>query len=194
MEDEQGRIAAARQGSSEAFTGLVEAYQARIRGYIARWVRDPATVDDLAQEVFLAAWKGIHAYRGDAPFGIWLAGIARLQTVTHIRSAARRRRLREDVVADAVEGWRLQALEADSDRLADRLAAVEQLRHCLDGLAPDQRALVAAHYVAGRACVDLARERDQEPGAVRMALLRIRQSLRACVERAASDGLTGEPA
>lgn len=194
MDDEQGRIAAARQGSAEAFTSLVEAYQARVRGYIARWVRDPATVDDLAQEVFLAAWKGIAAYRGESPFGVWLAGIARLQTVSHIRSAARRRRLRDDAVADAVESWRLQALEADSDRLAERLAAVEQLRRCLDGLGRDQRELVAAHYVAGRACVDLARERDQEPGAVRMALLRIRQTLRACVERSGGDALVGEPA
>lgn len=194
MDDEHGRIAAARQGSAEAFTGLVEAYQARIRGYIARWVRDPATVDDLAQEVFLAAWKGMAAYRGEAPFGVWLAGIARMQTISHIRSAVRRRRLRDDVVADAVEGWRLQALEADSDRLADRLAAVEQLRRCLDDLEPGQRELIAAHYVAGRTCVDLAGERAQEPGAVRMALLRIRQSLRTCVERAGHAGLAGEPA
>jgi RNA polymerase sigma-70 factor, ECF subfamily len=194
MSDEPELIDAARQGSAEAFTALVTTYQARIRGYLARWIRDPSTVDDLAQEVFLAAWKGLANFRSDAPFGVWLAGIARHQALTYIRSDSRRRQLRGDLIAETADAWRLKALEADSDRLGERLAEVERLKRCLEGLTAQQRSLVDAHYLAGRACVDIARERDQEAGTVRMALMRVRQTLRACVERGTADAMTGDPA
>jgi RNA polymerase sigma-70 factor (ECF subfamily) len=176
-------LAAARGGSTSAFTGLVEVYQARVRGYLARWVRDPATVDDLAQEVFLAAWRGLSGFDGAVPIGAWFAGIARNQALMHLRAEGRKQARRGDVLDAALQDWRLKALESDGDRLAVRLSEVEALRACLDGLAPHQRTLVEAHYVAGRTCHDIAQERAQEDNAVRMAMLRIRQSLRACLER-----------
>lgn len=180
---EAALLDAARAGSTSAFTGLVEAYQARVRGYLARWVRDPATVDDLAQEVFLAAWRGLSGFDGVVPIGAWFAGIARNQALMHLRAEGRKQARRGDVLDAALQDWRLKALEADGDRLAIRLGEVEALRACLDGLAPHQRALVEAHYVAGRTCHDIALERAQDDGAVRMAMLRIRQSLRTCLER-----------
>src|ERR1043165_417901 len=180
---ENDLLAAARDGSTSAFTGLVEAYQARVRGCVARWVRDPATVDALAQEVFLAAWRGLDAFDGAVPVGAWFAGIARNQALMHLRSEGRMRARHGDVLDAALQEWRLKALEADGERLAVRLGEVEALRACLDGLVPHQRALVEAHYVAGRTCHDIAQERAQEDNTVRMAMLRIRQSLRTCLER-----------
>jgi RNA polymerase sigma-70 factor (ECF subfamily) len=190
---EAALLAAAQRGSTSAFTRLVEAYQARVRGYLARWVGDPATVDDLAQEVFLAAWRGLAGFDGGVPIGAWFAGIARNQALMHLRSESRRRARSGDVLDAALHDWRQKALESDGERLALRLGEVDALRRCLDGLAAHQRALIEAHYVAGRSCHDLARERDQEDNAVRMAMLRIRQSLRTCLERRLG-GDTGEGA
>lgn len=50
-------------------------------------------VDDLAQEVFLAAWKSLANYRGDSPLKSWLLGIAKHKVEDHYR-----RRLREALV------------------------------------------------------------------------------------------------
>ena len=87
-----------------------------------------------------------------------------------------------------MQDWHLKELEADGERLATRLGEVEALRDCLETLAETQRTLVEAHYVAGRSCADIAREREQEDGTVRMAMLRIRQTLRVCVERRLAGG------
>lgn len=183
MTDEAALISEAQGGSADAFTSLVVLHQARVRGYLARWVRDPSQVDDLAQEVFIAAFRGLGGYVGEAPFGAWLAGIARNQALVHLRTERRRHQRQGDLLAEAVEGWRVRSLESDSERLAERLAEVTALRGCLDGLSQTQRSLVDERYLAGRSCADIARDRDLGQSAVRMSLLRVRQTLRACLER-----------
>ena len=103
MPDEDEIVNAAREGSAEAFTALVAAYQARVRGYLARWVRDAATVDDLAQEVFLAAYRNLRGFDGAVPIGAWFAGIARNQALTHLRSLRRKRAREADAFAAAFQ-------------------------------------------------------------------------------------------
>lgn len=188
MRSEAELLTAAQGGSTSAFTALVEAYQARVRGYLARWVRDSATVDDLAQEVFLAAFRNLARFDGAVPLGAWFAGIARNQALNHLRSEQRRHARQGDALTATVQDWHLKELEADGERLATRLSEVEALRDCLQSLAEHQRTLVEEHYIAGRSCADIARDRAQEDGTVRMAMLRIRQTLRVCVERRLADG------
>jgi RNA polymerase sigma-70 factor, ECF subfamily len=183
MDCDDAVIDQARAGSTTAFTVVVETYQARVRGYLARWVRDAATVDDLAQEVFLAAFRGLKGFDGAVPIGAWLAGIARNQALNHLRGERRRRARHHDAVEMAMHDWHLRELEADGDRLAWRLGEIEILRACLDDLAPEQRALLDGHYLHGRSCAELARERERDPDGMRMVLLRIRSTLRACLER-----------
>ena len=181
-------LAAVKAGSTTAFAALVEAYQARVRGYLARWVRDAATVDDLAQEVFIAAFRNIGRFDGAVPIGAWFAGIARNQALNHLRTEHRRGARQGDALAATLQEWRLKALESDGDLLATRLLEVEALRSCMDALAANQRELVEEHYMAGRSCADIARDRAQEQGTVRMTMMRIRHSLRACLERQLADG------
>lgn len=75
------------RGDQHAFRQLVLRYQSPVR----RWSRrlcngDEAAGDDLAQEVFLKAYRSLRQYRGDARFSTWLYRIA-------FNLAASRRRL-----------------------------------------------------------------------------------------------------
>jgi len=56
----------------EAFTELVRLHQAKIRAYIGRFLRDDELVDDLAQETFVAAFRGLSKFGHDAPFRLGL--------------------------------------------------------------------------------------------------------------------------
>lgn len=61
----------------KAFAGLVNLHQARIRGYLLRLTRgDKDLSDDLAQDVFMNAFRKIKTYRGDGSFSGWLHRIA----------------------------------------------------------------------------------------------------------------------
>jgi RNA polymerase sigma-70 factor (ECF subfamily) len=60
-----------------AFSALARLNQSKVRGLLLRLTRgDHAAADDLAQETFLEAWRGIRNFRGESSFSTWLYRIA----------------------------------------------------------------------------------------------------------------------
>ena len=64
-------------GHHDAFRLIVRAFGLPLRCYIASQVHHPNDVDDLTQEVFLAAYRRLDSFRRGDDFGAWLRGIAR---------------------------------------------------------------------------------------------------------------------
>jgi RNA polymerase sigma-70 factor, ECF subfamily len=75
-EAERDAIAASKRGEREAFDVLVERYQRSIYRLCYRYVNDHEDANDLAQEVFLKAWRAIGRFRGESAFSTWLYRIA----------------------------------------------------------------------------------------------------------------------
>ncbi len=75
-EAERDAIAACRRGEREAFDVLVARYQRSIYRLCYRYVNSHEDANDLAQEVFLKAWRAIGRFRGDSAFSTWLYRIA----------------------------------------------------------------------------------------------------------------------
>lgn len=72
-----------------AFGELVHRHQSAVRHFLRHLSGgDAALADDLAQETFLQAWRGLANYRGTASFSTWLLGIAH----NHWRNARRKQR------------------------------------------------------------------------------------------------------
>lgn len=69
----------------ELFAELFRRYQTRVATWCGRLVRDPTRGMDLAQEVFLRAWRYRHTFRGDARVSTWLYAIARNHCLNAIR-------------------------------------------------------------------------------------------------------------
>jgi RNA polymerase sigma-70 factor (ECF subfamily) len=66
----------AQQGSDEAFTNLVEAYQKHVYNLCFRMLGEPESAEDAAQETFLRAYQHLHRYDRKRPFATWLLSIA----------------------------------------------------------------------------------------------------------------------
>jgi DNA-directed RNA polymerase specialized sigma24 family protein len=62
-------------GDRQSFRLLYRRHQARVRQIIYQ-LGDPIALDDLVQEVFLRAWKGLPKFRQNAQFSTWLYRIA----------------------------------------------------------------------------------------------------------------------
>jgi RNA polymerase sigma-70 factor (ECF subfamily) len=87
-----------------AFTALVRMHQGAVRRQLRRLTHpDAALADDLAQDAFVSAWRGLAGYRGDARFATWLHRIALRTWLMHRRAQG----------ADPVD-WRL-SLDAEDD-------------------------------------------------------------------------------
>jgi RNA polymerase sigma-70 factor (ECF subfamily) len=60
-----------------AFSALARLHQSKVRGLLLRLTRgNHAAADDLAQETFLEAWRGIGNFRAESSFATWLYRIA----------------------------------------------------------------------------------------------------------------------
>lgn len=123
--------------SREPFALLVEAHQQAVRAFLRRLCGDPAEADDLAQEVFIAAWTSLDSFRRDADFRLWLYGIA-YRKFRASRRAAGRRRKREAFVAEIAE----TVATPDADARLD-------LQKAMMALSEPQRAAVALCLAAG---------------------------------------------
>lgn len=176
-----------RAGSAEAFGVLVRRHQGAVRGYLARYLRARDAIDDLAQEVFVGALRGLGSYRGDASLRLWLLAIARRVAAGHLREEVRRRAHAATALELAVLRWQADELEAGAPAAADEmeLAALEA---CLRGLSRDGAQLVSAYYFRAETAAEIGRRIGKGEGAVRMALLRVRQALRSCVEQRIAGG------
>jgi RNA polymerase sigma-70 factor (ECF subfamily) len=80
-------VALAMGGDRDAFSELVRRRQSWLRNLLRRLCRDPALADDLAQQVFLRAWRSLPTLKSVAAFGAWLRRLAINTWLAHVRSA-----------------------------------------------------------------------------------------------------------
>lgn len=182
VDDPEALLEESRKGSTQAFAAIVRQYQSRVRAYIARYVRDAYAVEDLAQDTFLQAYRGLSTYRGESSLGVWLIGIARNVALMHLRDQSRRRVRESELLQEALGRWLGESLENDASRLADRERSLRALEQCLRDLPEHSSTLVENYYFKGRTASEMAREQGKKESAVGMMLLRIRDLLARCIK------------
>jgi len=83
----------ARSGEEQSFALLVERYGQPILSLCYSSTLDAAEAEDLAQEIFVSAWRSLARFRGDASFSTWLFALARNACTDRARRVAARPRL-----------------------------------------------------------------------------------------------------
>lgn len=188
-QDEALHVERAKAGDRTAFSQLVRMHHAVVRAYLSAHVRSGEVADDLAQEVFLRAFRRLPAFQVPESGRIrpWLLGIARNLLLEHLRAAVRIEVRPPLGLAAVLDARHLEWVETAGDplQLERRMDALER---CLAELAPAASALVARHYFQRRTLASLAAEENKQESALRMRLLRIREALRACMERGGEGG------
>ena len=181
-DDVNSLVAQAQGGDEGAFSFLVRAHHASVRAFLGRYVRDPASVDDLAQDTFITAHRRLPTFRGESQFSSWLLGIARNLALTFLRDEGRRQR-REGRVMDAcLDQWQAARLEHE-DELQQHQSLLDALEGCIDQLQENAQEMVQAFYFQNERADSIAQRLNRKSSAVRMSLLRIRKALAACVRR-----------
>ncbi len=79
-------LALAMAGDAMAFEELVRRREGLVRALLRRLCRDAALSDDLAQQVFLQAWRSLGTLRSAAAFGAWLRRLALNAWLQHLRA------------------------------------------------------------------------------------------------------------
>lgn len=71
-EVDQLLVERAQRGEKPAFELLVAKYQRKLVRLLSRFIRDPAEVEDVAQEAFIKAYRALPSFRGESAFYTWL--------------------------------------------------------------------------------------------------------------------------
>jgi RNA polymerase sigma-70 factor (ECF subfamily) len=165
-----------------AFDLLVERYQDRIYGVIARLVPDAEAARDLTQESFLKAYKGLAGFAGGSSFYTWLYRIARNVVTSQLRHEAARPKIAASLDADEGERAPLRLVTAasgpDPVQTAVEAERKKLLLQALASLQPEFREIILLRDFEDRSYEEIAELLDLPDGTVRSRLHRARCELR----------------
>jgi len=159
-------VALAGAGDEAAFAQLVATYHADMARVAFVACGDRELAEDAVQSAWLVAWRKLHSLRDPERVRPWLLAVA----ANEARQLLRRRH------GPVVE----IDVEAPGDKRNDPSAGIERLdlRRALAHLSPDDRALVAMHYVIDLSSDELGAAVGASPSAARMRLSRVVDRLR----------------
>jgi RNA polymerase sigma-70 factor, ECF subfamily len=167
------------RGDKDAFRKIIRSFTLFVRSYIAAHVHHLDVVDDLAQDVFFAAFRNLRDFRRGDEFGAWLRGIARNKVYEHFRSSSRRSKAMERFHEEVA---RLTEAKLETAVSGDRSESIEVLLHCI-GRLPERMRRVVHAGLDGDKPVDLANELHTTVGAVYSLHYRANQLLRECMRK-----------
>jgi RNA polymerase sigma-70 factor (ECF subfamily) len=175
--DETTIVARAKAGNPQAFERLVDRYQTAVFRYTYRMVEDRGTAEEVVQETFVAAWRGLPALADPAAFRGWLYRIATRRAFDVLRAPRPYVGLppEDDEPARAVGNP--TATSVDPAQVTVQRAQVRALQQALTTLPPQQRAAWTMRTLEGLSYEEIATALNLPVSTVRGRIARARQSL-----------------
>jgi RNA polymerase sigma-70 factor, ECF subfamily len=171
-----------KAGDDSSFDSLLVKYRSPLVNFLYRMVRDRATAEDLAQDVFLRVYRARKGYIPSAKFTTWLFRIA---TNVALNSVRDNRRQRMEVSLDAPLGEQedsapreLPAREMRIDEHLFERDRVEFIQRAIASLPEKQRAAVLLHKYEEMDYAEIARILDCTEAGLKSLLFRAYENLR----------------
>jgi RNA polymerase sigma-70 factor (ECF subfamily) len=175
-EEDRDLVDRARAGETGAFETLVRRYQGWVFTLALRMVGDRAEAEDLAQDVFLKAYRGLRGFKGASRFSTWLYAIASHHCLNHLKARGRRGGLGDDPPAPVD---RLPDGAPRADALLERADLVRIVQAEMAHLTEEHRMVLILRDIQGLSYEEIARTLGVELGTVRSRLHRARMEMKA---------------
>jgi len=179
-EADQILVERVQQGDKQAFGLLVSKYQRKLVRLLSRLVRDPAEVEDVAQETFIKAYRALPGFRGESAFYTWLYRIGINAAKNYLAAKGRRTPTSSEFDSEEAEGF------DDSEQLRDnnspeRILMSKQIANtvnaAMDRLPEDLRNAISMREIDGMSYEEIAQIMDCPIGTVRSRIFRAREAI-----------------
>ena len=163
-----------KSGDIDAFDMLMLEFGSSIRSFIAYHLPVKECIEEVSQRTFIYAFENIDNFKKGS-IKSWLITIARNQTLAEIEQFKRIERNKEKY------SDHLSALEVTlhPEKISERQF---HLDHCLDQLKPEHFELIKLSYQEGYKAPEISKFLNKSHAWVRTSLMRVRNSLRQCIE------------
>ena len=175
MED-QKILGRCRNGDTEAFSGIIEAYKNPLYTLIFKWVGQKEGAEEILQEVFLKAFRQFKNFRGESKFSTWLFQIAINRCRDFYRSA---RVKREEALNPDLP---LVDSKPKEDELLHTRREISRLRGALEDLPPIYREALALRYLNEMSIEEIAGALGEGLSNIKMRISRGLMKLREKLE------------
>jgi RNA polymerase sigma-70 factor (ECF subfamily) len=183
-DDDAGFVARCQRGETEAFAFLVRRHQKKMLNIAYRMIGDYDEACDTVQEAFLAAWRAIGKFRGDARFSTWLCGIVLNHAKSHLAQRTARSHSEGaslDDPATSAEGrflnepccWEASVIEQIEKRERDM-----KVQECISALEGEQREVLVLRDIQGFSYEEIGAMLKLPEGTVKSRLFRARNALK----------------
>ena len=171
--DDVALVTAVLQRDRKATAEFVNTYTDAVYSFIRRrlWPRHDL-VDDLVQEVFIAAWENLNSFRGLSPLRAWLLGIACHKVEDYYRRLLQAAQPLEPTLADELPA------ELDMEANADRELNEQRARQVLEELPERYRVALQWRYWEKRSAREMADATGRSEKAIERLLARAREQFR----------------
>lgn len=166
-------------GDDAAFNLLVRKYQHKVANLVSRYVYDSGDIEDIAQEVFIKAYRAIGGFRGDSAFYTWLYRIA-INTAKNYLVAQSRRPPNSDVEpqdAELTDGGRnLREVGTPESNLLTRELA-DRVTRAVSDLPEELKIAITLRELEGLSYEEIASVMECPIGTVRSRIFRAREAI-----------------
>jgi RNA polymerase sigma-70 factor (ECF subfamily) len=162
----------AQGGDERAFQALVVKYQRRIARHVARYVRRAADVEEVVQDAFIRAYRGLASFRGESSFYSWLYRIATNAAFSFLKKTA------DEVQADERSDEGFEPGLTD-EQTPERILLARQIGDAVERamarLQPELAEALVLFEVEGKSYKEIAQMLGTPIGTVRTRIFRARE-------------------
>ncbi len=177
-------VLSCRNGDDEAFGILVERHQRKVFNIALRMTGDDDEACEVVQEAFLAAFRAIRKFRGDAKFSTWLYGIVVNVIRTRLKQTSKRRRTTVSI-DDPPDGpgGHLTGDGADALEILEKKDVRATVQHCISTLDEEFREILVLRDIQGFSYEEIGDILNVPEGTVKSRLFRARDAMKKCLKQ-----------
>jgi RNA polymerase sigma factor (sigma-70 family) len=173
-------IAQVLKGDQHGFSQIVERYKNYVFTLVMRMLENREDAEEVAQDIFVKAYRSLADFRGDCKFSTWLYTIARTSALSFLR----KKKLDTVSIENEKAGLQLENRESSfNSNMIEQKSKHAMLHDAIMLLNPDDAQVITLFYHGEQSLEEIGNVLGMETNAIKVKLHRARQRLKAKMEK-----------